>query len=60
VLGLIHTCLDATVQIDLTTFERVPIRGLHEAVNAALSPPGRRQHPGRIAEEAAEPPEAES
>ncbi len=60
VLGLIHTCLDATVQIDLTTFERVPIRGLHEAVNAALSPPGRRQHPGRIAEEAVEPQEAES
>ena len=42
VMGLIHACLDATVQVDLTTFERLPIRGLHEAVDKALAPPGRR------------------
>ena len=44
VRGLIHACLDATVLVDLTTFERLPIRGLHEAVDKALAPPGRRPH----------------
>ena len=58
VLGLIHACLDATAQIDLTTFERLPIRGLHEAAETVLSPTGRRKSAGSAAAAAAESPEA--
>jgi tRNA uracil 4-sulfurtransferase len=41
VLALIHTCLDATVQVDLNTYERLPLPGLHEAADAVLTPQGR-------------------
>ena len=34
--GLIHACLDATRQVDLATFERLPLAGLHDAADAVL------------------------
>jgi len=37
VRGLIDACLDATVQVDLATFERQPIPGLRAAADAVLA-----------------------
>jgi thiamine biosynthesis protein ThiI len=41
VTGLVRDCLDATVQVDLASFERRPVPGLHEAAGSVLGPAAR-------------------